>query len=91
MCWAQHHENYRKSLTHTLDHQPYVDLKVLLLIEAIRIETIVPLPRKLSIVFCAVFKTYYGVKEPYKIHFPRWEFPLHLMERVRVKQGEGGD
>jgi hypothetical protein len=25
----------------------------------------------------------------YKIPLPRREFPLHLMERVRVRQGEG--
>jgi hypothetical protein len=26
---------------------------------------------------------------PHKSPFPRWEFPLHLLERVRVRQGEG--
>ena len=34
MCWAEHRGNYRNSLTHTLDHQPYVDPKLALLIDA---------------------------------------------------------
>jgi len=36
MFSAEHRGNYRNLLTHTLDHQPYVDLKVVLLIDAIR-------------------------------------------------------
>jgi len=36
MCPAEHRGNYRNSLTHTLDQQPYVDLRVVLLIDAIR-------------------------------------------------------
>ena len=31
MCWAEHRGNYRNLPTHTLDHQPYVSLKVLFL------------------------------------------------------------
>ena len=51
MCCAEHCGNYRNSLTHALDHQPYIRLKVLFLLEAILVEPIIPLSRKLSIVF----------------------------------------
>jgi len=52
MCWAQHHRNYRNSLTHTLDHPPYAGLKVLFLtgatlIEALLIKTTVLLSKKI--------------------------------------------
>jgi hypothetical protein len=61
ICSAEHFGNYRNSLMYTLDHPPYIDVEVALLIEAIpksvlfidaiSIETIIPLSKKLSIVF----------------------------------------
>jgi len=68
MCSAQYRWNYRNSLTHTLDHPLDVGLEVLALIVALLlktalIKTIIPLSKKLSIVFCAASKKYCGVKE----------------------------
>jgi hypothetical protein len=68
MCSAEHCGNYRSSLTYTLDHPPYVGTRVLslidiLLVKATLIKTIIPLSKKLSIIFYAVSKKYYGVKE----------------------------
>jgi hypothetical protein len=68
MCSAEHCGNYRNSLTYTLDHSPYVGTRVLSLIDgflvkAALIKTIIPLFKKLSIIFYAVSKKYYGVKE----------------------------
>ena len=56
MCWAEHRENYRNCLMHTLYHPPYIGLEVLYLILALTIKaalikTIIPLSKKLSIVF----------------------------------------
>jgi len=53
-------------LTHTLDHRPYIRLIVLFLLEAIliKVKTIIPLSKKLSIVFCAVFKTFAPPSNP---------------------------
>jgi hypothetical protein len=66
---AQHLGNYRKSLTHTPNQPPYVGLEVLslivaLLVKTALVKTIILISKKLSIVFYAVSKTYYGVKEP---------------------------
>jgi len=68
MCSTAHRENYRNSLRRILDHPIYVDIEVLsfiaaLLIKATLIDAIIPLSKKLSIVFCTVFNKYYGVKE----------------------------
>ena len=73
MCWAEHRGNYRNSLTHALDDPPYVDLKVVLFIEAIqkvvliidaiRIVTIISLSKKVSIVCEWHPREYYGAKE----------------------------
>jgi hypothetical protein len=64
MYWAQHHRNYCNLLTHTLDHQTYVDLKTLFPIETIFREAIILLSKKYSIIFYMVFKAYYRGKEP---------------------------
>jgi hypothetical protein len=42
---------FENFLTHTLDHQPYIRLRVLSLMKIILIETIIPLSKELSIVF----------------------------------------
>jgi len=73
MYWAEHRRNYRNLLTHTLDRQPYISLKVLFLVEAMLLKAIISLSKELSIVFCAASETYYGVQEQYKIPLPRWE------------------
>jgi hypothetical protein len=55
MCWAEHCENYRNSLTHTPDQPGYVVPEVLSLIVALLVETpptetIISLSKGLSIV-----------------------------------------
>lgn len=54
--WAEHRRNYSNLLTHTLDYQPHAGLKILFLIYAVlinfvRIDTIISISKKLSIVF----------------------------------------
>jgi len=56
MCSAEHRRNYRNLLTHTLAHPPYVGLEVrslivVLLVTTALIKTIIPLSKKVSIVF----------------------------------------
>jgi len=56
MCWSEYDGNYRNALTHTLDRPSYIGLEVLslivaLLVKTALIKTIIPLSKKLSIVF----------------------------------------
>jgi hypothetical protein len=68
MPQAEHHGKYRNCPTRTLDRPSYAGLQVLSLVPALLpdialIKRIVPPFRNLSIVFCAVPKTYYGIGE----------------------------
>jgi len=55
MCWTQHDGNYHNLLTHTLDRRHYAGLKVLFIVEAILVETIIPLFKEFSIGFWGKF------------------------------------
>jgi hypothetical protein len=54
VCWTEHDENYDNPPMHTLDRRCYVSLEaleVLFLLGTIFVEAIIPLSKRLSMVF----------------------------------------